>query len=82
MQSLSTQKISPEQKDFLRDLQKFDELCLKYPDIVQEMAENRYIINHEVIKICQKNGIKFDHDLLVELGFKGSDGKKSPDNGE
>jgi hypothetical protein len=82
MQILSTQKQSLEEKDFLRGLEKFEELCVKYPDIVQEMAENRCIINHEVIRICQKNGIKFSHELLLELGFIKPNGKKSQDNGK
>jgi hypothetical protein len=41
---------------------RFKEICEEYPDFCDEMASEDYILNNEMMKICQKQGIKFNKE--------------------
>jgi hypothetical protein len=45
---------------------RFKEICEECPDLCEEMASEDFILNNEMMKICQKQGIKFNkEDWLV-----------------
>jgi hypothetical protein len=45
-------------------LEKFAFSCKEYHSIVQEMADEGYILDPEIIEICKANGIKFKNKGL------------------
>jgi hypothetical protein len=47
----------------------FHDLCEMHPEIIQEMADQKCILEPEFIIVCQKYGIKFDQRFLDDLGF-------------
>ncbi len=48
---------------------KLEELCREHPDIVQEMADEGYILEPTAILTCLKNGIVFKEEFLIENGI-------------
>ncbi len=47
----------------------FEKLLKGNFSIVQEMADQGDILEHELIRICQKHGIKFRHSFLKSIGI-------------
>lgn len=47
----------------------FEVLCKKHPSIIQEMADDGFILDPDVIMVCLKNGIKFKAEFLEKRGF-------------
>jgi hypothetical protein len=50
--------------------EQFDRMCKENRDIVQKMAYDGQILDHDVINVCLENGIEFNPEFLEEIGFK------------
>ncbi|MFQ5800944.1 MAG: hypothetical protein ACE5HH_04420 [Candidatus Hydrothermarchaeales archaeon] len=48
---------------------KFEDLCKEHPDLFQEMADEKCILDRDKIEICLKHGVKFEKEFLEELGI-------------
>lgn len=60
-----------ELSNYLQDkIEYFNFMCKKRPQLVQEMADDKHILEHDIIDVCMANGITFKPEFLKEIGFK------------
>jgi hypothetical protein len=45
-------------------MRKFKEICEECPEICEDMAKGGYILDIDMIKTCQKRGIKFRKEFV------------------